>query len=87
MNNSSHGLCFFFALPWQVDEQGGNQYKGKNAQTSTNDSDSVHASTVILPTYASSSTLRTIAILRNDTLGHFSHENRISTMSMSAFEV
>ena len=47
----------FFAPPWQVDEQGGNRYKGKTAQTSTNASDSVHASPVILQPYASSSTV------------------------------
>ena len=47
----------FFAPPWQVDEQGGNRYKGKTTQTSTNESDSVHASPVILQPYASSSTV------------------------------
>ena len=41
----------FFAPPWQVDEQGGNRYKGKTTQTSTNESDSVQASPVILQPY------------------------------------
>ena len=49
---SSHGL---------VSLQGGNRYKGKTAQTSTNESDSVHASPVILQTYASSSTVSTMS--------------------------
>ena len=41
--------------------QGGNRCKGKTAQTSTNESDSVHASPVILQTYASSSTVSTMS--------------------------
>ena len=36
---------------------GGNHHKGKTAQTSTNENDSVHASPVILQTYASRSTV------------------------------
>ena len=80
------------ALPWQVDEQGGNHYKGKTAQTSTNESDLVHASPVILQTYASSLTVSKCPennshSARWHILGRFSHENRISTMSLSAFEV
>ena len=38
-----------------VSLQGGNRYKGKTAQTSTNESDSAPASPVILQPYASSS--------------------------------
>ena len=49
---SSHGL---------VSLQGGNRHKGKTAHTSTNESDSVHASPVILQTYASSSTVSTMS--------------------------
>ena len=37
------------------------RYKGKTAQTSTNKSDSAHASPVILQTYASSSTVSTMS--------------------------
>ena len=44
-----------------VSLQGGNRYQGKTAQTSINESDSVHASPVILQTYASSSTVRTMS--------------------------
>ena len=44
-----------------VSMQGGNRCKGKTAQTSTNESDSVHASAVILQTYASSSTASTMS--------------------------
>ena len=40
-----------------VSLQFSNHYKGKTAQTSTNDSDSAHASPVILQPYASSSTV------------------------------
>ena len=40
-----------------VSLQGGNRYKGKTAQTSTNESDSAHALPVILQTYACSSTV------------------------------
>ena len=40
-----------------VSLQGCNRYEGKTAQTSTNESYSVHASPVILQTYASSSTV------------------------------
>ena len=40
-----------------VSLQGGKRCKGKTAQTSTNESDSVHASPVILQPYASSSTV------------------------------
>ena len=40
-----------------VSLQGGNHYKVKTAQTSTNESDSAHASPVILQPYASSSTV------------------------------
>ena len=44
-----------------VSMQGGNRCKGKTAQTSTNESDSVHASPVILQTYASSPTVSTMS--------------------------
>ena len=40
-----------------VSLQGGNRYKGKTTQTLTNESDSAHASPVILHPYASSSTV------------------------------
>ena len=40
-----------------VSLQGGNRYKRTTAQTSTNESNSLHASRVILQTYASSSTV------------------------------
>ena len=40
-----------------VSLQFGNRYKEKTAQTSTNESDSAHASPVILQPYASSSTV------------------------------
>ena len=40
-----------------VSLQGGNRYKGKTTQTSTNEIDSAHASPVILQPYASSSTV------------------------------
>ena len=54
-----------------VSLQGGNRYKGKTTQTATNESDSAHASPVILQTYASRSTVTAmsreqyIAILRD----------------------
>ena len=44
-----------------VSLQGGNRYKGKTAQTLTNENDSVHASPVTLQTYASSSTASTMS--------------------------
>ena len=44
-----------------VSLQGGNRYKGKTAQTSTNESDSAHALPVILQTYVSSSTVSTMS--------------------------
>ena len=40
-----------------VSLQGGNRYEGKTAQTSTSESDSAHALTLILQTNASSSTV------------------------------
>ena len=45
----------------QVDEPGGNCYKGKTAHSSTNESDSLHATLVILQTYAFSSTVSTMS--------------------------
>ena len=45
------------ALMAFVSLQGGNRYKGKTTQTLTNESDSAHASPVILHPYASSSTV------------------------------
>ena len=48
-----------------VSLQGGNRYKVKTAHISTNESYSAHASPIILQPYASSSTVRTIAILRD----------------------
>ena len=42
-------------------EQDGNCYKGKTAQSSTNESDSLHSTLVILQTYAFSSTVSTMS--------------------------
>ena len=44
-----------------VSLQGGNRYKGKTGQTSTNESDSAHALPVILQIYVSSSTVSTMS--------------------------